>query len=115
MPREYSTYGAVLVFCTALLISPLAAAGADGDFGLTLERLLNVSSAVLFGVQKPLQDSAHGPFTGPDNTQALEIAKNLSVSVISNVTEPEADQIALWPNDEQPTHLFVCVENSFNG
>jgi hypothetical protein len=23
--------------------------------------------------------------------------------------------IALWPNDAQPTHVFVCVENSFDG
>jgi hypothetical protein len=112
MPRKHTTCGAVLVFCTALLISALAVAGADGDFGLTIERLLNVSSAVLFGIQKPLQDSALGPFTGPDNTQALEVAKNLSVSVISNVTDPSADMIALWPNDEHPTHVFVCVENS---
>jgi Alkaline phosphatase PhoX len=115
MPRKHATFGAVSVFCTAVLISALAAAGADGDFGLTVARLLNVSSAALFGIQKPLQDSALGPFTGPDNTQALEVAKSLLVSVISNITDPDADMIALWPNDEHPTHLFVCVENSFDG
>src|SRR5262245_47625215 len=115
MPRKHAQCGASLVFCTALLISGLTVAGADVDFGLTIEHLLNVSSWRLFGIQKPLQESALGPFTGPDNAQALEVAKGLSLSVVSNVTAPEADMIALWPNDEEPTHVFVCVENSFNG
>ena len=40
---------------------------------------------------------------------------SLQVSAVSNATGPLADMIALWPNDEHPTHLFVCVENSFSG
>jgi hypothetical protein len=115
MPRKHLPYGAALVFCIPLLISGLAMAGADVDFGLTVERLLNVSSPRLFGIQKPLQESALGPFVDPDNAQALEVAEDLVVSVVSNVTDPLSDMIALWPNDAQPTHVFVCVENSFNG
>jgi Bacterial protein of unknown function (DUF839) len=115
MPRKHVKYGAALVFSTALLIFGPTVDGADSDFGLTVEHLLNAFSATLFGIQKPLQESVLGPFTGPDNTQALEAAESLSVSVVSNVTDPEADMIALWPNDEDPTHLFVCVENSFDG
>jgi hypothetical protein len=115
MPRKHAQYGAAVVFCTVLLISGLTVASADGDFGLTVERLLNVSSARPFGIQKPLQESALGPFADPDNAQALEVAEDLAVSVVSNVTDPLSDMIALWPNDAQPTHVFVCVENSFNG
>jgi hypothetical protein len=115
MPRKHLPYGAALVFCIPLLISGLAMAGADVDFGLTVERLLNVSSPRLFGIQKPLQESALGPFVDPDNAQALEVAEDLVVSVVSNVTDPLSDMIALWPNDAQPTHVFVCVENSFDG
>ncbi len=51
MPRKHAQYGAAVVFCTVLLISGLTVANADGDFGLTVERLLNVSSARLFGIQ----------------------------------------------------------------
>jgi hypothetical protein len=115
MPWQHAKYPALFALCAVLLTSGFPAARADTDFGLTVERLLNASAAALFGIQAPLQESALGPFTDPDSTQALERAKALSVSVVSNVTAPEADQIALWPNDEHPTHLFVCVENSFNG
>jgi hypothetical protein len=90
-------------------------ARADADFGLTVQHLLNTFSWQWFGVSEPLEESALGPFTELDNTQALEVAKSLQVSAVSNATSPLADMIALWPNDEHPTHLFVCVENSFSG
>jgi secreted PhoX family phosphatase len=96
-------------------MSGLTVAWAGVDVGLRVEELLNAFSATLFGIEEPLQDSALGPFKDPDNTQALEVAKGLSVAVVSNVTDPLADMIALWPNNEHPTHLFVCVENSFDG
>jgi secreted PhoX family phosphatase len=41
-------------------------------------------------------------------------AQGLKVTAISNVTDPLADQIALWPNDEHPTHLFMAVETGRN-
>jgi hypothetical protein len=90
-------------------------ARADADFGLTVQRLLNTFSWPWFGVSGSLAKSALGPFTGADNTQALELAKSLQVSAVSNVTDPLADMIALWPDDDHPTHLFVCIENSFSG
>jgi len=34
--------------------------------------------------------------------------------MVSNATNPLADQIALWPNDEHPTHLFMAIETSRN-
>jgi hypothetical protein len=88
-------------------------AAADPDFGRTVEGLLSTFSATLFGVQEPLPVSALGLFTDTDNSGA--VAKGSVVSTISSATDPEAEQIALWPDDVHPTHLFVCVENSFDG
>jgi secreted PhoX family phosphatase len=80
------------------------------DFGLKVENFLKAHSEQLFGITQPLDESALGTFDGTDNTQAVSVAKGLTVSVISNVTHPEADQIALWPDDAHPTHAFVAVE-----
>jgi hypothetical protein len=115
MPRTFAKSGAVLVLSMGLLSSRVSAVRAEADFGLMVEKLLNNLSASLFGVQEPLPDSALGPFQDSDTCQALQVAKGLSVEVVSNVTDPLADQIALWPDDVHPTHLFVCVENSFDG
>jgi hypothetical protein len=81
------------------------------DFGVKVERLLSSFSEPLFGIERPLKESALGPFAGP-NRDAIVVAHGLKVSVVSNATHPNADMIALWPNDEHPTHLFVCVEVS---
>src|SRR4029078_2671347 len=40
------------------------------------------------------------------------VAPGLQVSLVSSVVASAADQIALWPNDEHPTHLFVCDEET---
>src|SRR6185312_10822682 len=32
--------------------------------------------------------------------------------LVSSSTASAADQIGLWPNDEHPTHLFVCDEET---
>src|SRR4029077_20170372 len=66
----------------------------------------------LFGIGRPLEQSALGPYDGPDNLQAIEVARGLRVSLVSSGVASAADQIALWPNDEHPTHLFVCDEET---
>jgi hypothetical protein len=91
------------------------AADADGDdFGLQVQRLLRAQSLKFLGVRSPLAQSALGPFAGASQ-DALQVAPGLKVHVVSNATDPQADQIALWPDDASPTHLFVCVENFFTG
>ncbi len=86
----------------------------DKDFGWQVERMLNARSEQLFGIRKPVEESALGPYSDPENTGAVIAANGLAVSVVSNVTDPQADMIALWPNNEHPTHLFVCIENFFS-
>jgi len=84
------------------------------DWGLKQQQQLEDHAEQLFGITKPLTESALGPYTGPDNAQSVVAAKHLSVSAVSNVTNPLADQIALWPNDEHPTHLFMAIETGRN-
>jgi secreted PhoX family phosphatase len=69
-------------------VARLAAQG-GADFGLFVEDQLSAHAEQLFGVNKPLAQSALGPFNGADGTQAIELAGN-----------------------DHPTHLFVCDESS---
>ncbi|MGZ8726809.1 MAG: alkaline phosphatase PhoX, partial [Aeromicrobium sp.] len=71
-------------------------------------------SQQLFGILQPLNRSALGPYNGADSTASIEVAKGLTVSLVSSAVAPTADMIAFWPNDAHPTHLFVCVEAGGN-
>lgn len=84
------------------------------DFGLFVQQALQAHSMQLFGIVKPLSRSALGPYNGADSTAAVEVAKGLTVSLVSSAVAPTSDMIALWPDDEHPTHLFVCVEAGGN-
>lgn len=112
--RTIARVTALAVFSVLALGAPAPVRADGGDFGLMVERLLRAQSERLFGVKKPLEESALGPFAG-SNADVLELAKGLTATVVSNATDPQADMIALWPDDENPTHLFVCVENFFSG
>src|SRR4051812_9153896 len=105
---------------TSLLLATLAAIAltarptAEGpvDFGVYVANQLATHSLQLFGFSRPLGESSYGPYDGPDNTKAIEVARGLTVSLVSSSVASAADQIALWPNDDHPTHLFVCDEET---
>jgi hypothetical protein len=82
------------------------------DFGAFVQAQLSEHSEALFGIRRPLEKSALGPYDGADNLQAIQVAPGLHVSLVSSVTASAADQIALWPSDDRPTHLFVCDEET---
>ena len=84
----------------------------SADFGLFVAQQLRAHSEELFGFTHPLEESSIGPYDGADNTQAIEVAHGLKVSLVSSSVASAADQIALWPNDDHPTHLFVCDEET---
>jgi secreted PhoX family phosphatase len=105
-----------LTACLAVA-SLTARAGATGpktDFGAFVAGQLRAHAEQLFGFTHPLEESALGPYTGADSAQALEVADGLQVSLVSSAVHFSTDQIALWPDDEHPTHLFVCDEESSN-
>ena len=87
--------------------------GRSADFGAWVQEALRANAEQLFGFTHPLRESALGPFDG-SSTQALVVAKGLKVSLVSSAVHFSADQIALWPDDDHPTHLFVCDEESSN-
>src|SRR4029450_11237216 len=100
--------------CLAIigLSARLIAQNPNGDFGVYVAAQLSAHAQQLFGFTHPLDQSALGPYTGPDSTQALAVAEGLHVSLVSSAVHFSTDQIALWPNDDHPTHLFVCDEES---
>jgi len=82
------------------------------DFGSFVADLLSDHSEQLFGIDHPLEESALGPYDGPDNLQAIQVAKGLHVSLVSSSVASAADQIAMWPDDDNPKYLFVCDEET---
>ena len=94
------------------LAGTIVAAGLDNDFGAFIAEQLRAHSQELFGIRAPLEESALGPYDGSDNLQAIQVAPGLHVSLVSSSTASAADQIALWPDDNHPTHLLVCDEET---
>src|SRR5580765_6244358 len=84
------------------------------DFGTFVESQLSSHSEQLFGFRHPLEESALGPYDGPDNLQAIQVASGLKVSLVSSSVASAADQIAFWPDDDNPKFLFVCDEETSN-
>jgi secreted PhoX family phosphatase len=84
------------------------------DFGAFVQAQLRDHAEQLFGFSHPLEQSALGPYDGANNLQAIEVASGLHVSLISSSVASAADQIAMWPDDDNPTFLFVCDEETSN-
>jgi len=84
------------------------------DFGSFIANQLSEHSEQLFGIKHPLDESALGPYDGADNTQAIQVAPGLHVSLVSSSVASAADQIAMWPDDDNPKFLFVCDEETTN-
>jgi hypothetical protein len=104
----------VVAGVTALSLAARPAAESHrADFGMFVAEQLRSHALELFGFHHPLEESAIGPFDGP-SVDALQLAGGLQATLISSAVENAADQIAMWPDDEHPTHLFVCDEETSN-
>ena len=115
MQRSFIRTCAVLgSLAVAGLAVRTAAQSPNADFGSFVEGQLHAHAEELFGFSHPLEESALGPYTAVDSTKALEVAQGLTVSLVSSAVHHSTDQIALWPDDDNPTHLFVCDEESSN-
>jgi len=82
------------------------------DFGTFVQDQLNEHTEQLFGFKRPLDQSALGPYDGADNLQAIQLAPGLHASLVSSSVASAADQIAMWPDNDHPTFLFVCDEET---
>ncbi|MBS1817860.1 MAG: DUF839 domain-containing protein [Acidobacteria bacterium] len=101
-----------LAAAAGLTAPSLLAQGPKADFGAFIQRQLESHTEQLFGFRRPLQASAPGPYDGADNLQAIVVADGLRVSLVSSAVPSAGDQIAFWPNDDRPTHVFVCGEET---
>lgn len=105
--------------CAALVAgaSAVTAHGFSGfDFGLFRDQQLESHSVQLFGVITGIDasstESVGAADANADPTSLITVAKGLRVHVVT--AQPNAganiDQMALWPNDQNPTHLIVANE-----
>lgn len=94
-----------------------AAASAHAiDFGQKVEQLTKAQSYSLFGIIKPLGESSSVQTSAADAeadpTKLLTVATGLTVKVVSAAANlaPNVDQMVMWPNDVNPTHIIACNE-----
>lgn len=80
------------------------------DPGLEYEQSLQTRSQSLFGFEQPVAESATTPSSTAPGDQAVEVAKNLQVRVVSSTVGEDADMITLWPDEANPTHTIICNE-----
>src|SRR4051794_19236269 len=107
--------GASVCFLGAALVATPSRVKAEQrhqDFGSFVASQLASHSEQLFGFNHPLEKSALGPYDGPDNLQAIQLAPGLHASLVSSSVASAADQIAMWPDDDNPRFLFVCDEET---
>ena len=106
-----------------MLVIGVAAAGllsvgvviAASDFGAERDASLASRSHELFGTGQPLAASSTTSITAAqaqtDPTALVSLADGLHARVVSTTVAPIADQMALWPDDDAPTHLIVLNES----
>ena len=113
MRTSFMSAGVVVVGLAILALpSRTTADRRHRDFGSFVESQLADHSEQLFGFNRPLEQSALGPYDGLDNLQAIQVAPGLRASLVSSSVASAADQIAMWPDDDNPKFLFVCDEET---
>ncbi|MDP9243852.1 MAG: PhoX family protein, partial [Chloroflexota bacterium] len=110
-PRRWRPILAVAAAMLAIAGSTLALSSADP--GAEYEHQLQAESMALYGFGKPLATSATSASSTLPGPDAVSVAAGLKVSLVSDRVADNADMIALWPNDTNPTYSIIC--NEING
>jgi len=105
----------IMAIGTGLVVSNSFADETDFDFGTKIEKQLHSKSEKLFGIKKPIHDSAATTIGSyRTKTQAaseqLKITQSLSVEYLTRQAANKTDMLAFWPTDEAASHLISCVE-----
>ena len=103
---------AAALSAVAVFSTPALSHSAE-DVGVRVEDSLQRFSRALFGFGNPVAESANTPTNTKPGDLAVEVAGDLRVRVISSKVGENADMIALWPDDANPTHAIIC--NEING
>jgi len=87
------------------------------DFGQKVEQLLLDKSEKLFGIKKPIKNSAPRIQNALRTEQLLAeqqllIAEGLTVEYLTRNAGNKTDMLTFWPNEANATHLISCVESS---
>lgn len=102
----------------ATAVAAIAASAHAADFGQKVEQLAKAQSMSLFGLIGTLNASStldmDAAAINANPAGLLTVAPGLSVKVISAASNLGAniDQMVLWPNDTNPTHIIACNEGS---
>ncbi|HED15976.1 MAG TPA: DUF839 domain-containing protein [Gammaproteobacteria bacterium] len=114
----------ILVMLSACTHRPMVAnnnsdlsANTRNDFGIGVEQSLKNHSDKLFGVgsvlDKPApRSSSNYRRPGQPADQQLLLASGLKVEYLTREAADQTDMMALWPDDNNPSHLITCVEKS---
>ena len=94
------------------MASQLIASNPNADFGAWVAGQLSEHAEQLFGFRHPLEKARLGPMTGPTTCRPSRLPRVCTCRSCRARVASAADQIALWPNDDHPTHLFVCDEET---
>ncbi len=101
MLRSLIRSSVFILFVAAVLMNvPARAKNPKVDFGSWVQDQLGDHSEQLFGFRHPLAKSALGPYIGAVNTQAIQVADGLRVSLVSSSVASAADQIAFLLADQ---------------
>jgi hypothetical protein len=106
----------ILALGVAACATGAAAAKADFDFGLFRDHQLDAHSEQLFGIVSPIEASSEQSISAveaeSDPRNLVTMSKQLHVRVVADLpnTPPNIDMMALWPTDQNPTHLIACNE-----
>lgn len=103
-----------LTLAVGVACGTIAPAMAD-DFGVWIEQQLEAHSQQLFGIKKPLEESAPesaGPTREPGQkaSDQLLLAKGLKARFLTREAANQTDMMVFWPDDRHPSHLFTAVE-----
>jgi hypothetical protein len=101
---------AVVLGLIATAAPSLAHRSEPDDPGADYERRLQRQTERLFGFERPVASAATTPSSTEPGDQAVDVAKGLNVRVVSDRVGENADMIALWPDDEQPSFAIICNE-----
>ena len=88
---------------------------AEKDFGLMVEKQLEAKSMKLFGIKKPLAESApktYGDYRILEQPASAQVAlaKGLKAEYLTRDAGNKTDMFAFWPSEANATHLISCVE-----
>ncbi|MDQ1314053.1 MAG: hypothetical protein QG662_162 [Pseudomonadota bacterium] len=97
------------------IVMAFAAPAQAADWGVEAGHLLHSNSMRLFGIARPLGESASASMgayrteTRSAEEQVL-LAKGLKAHYLTRNAADRTDMLAFWPSGAAPTHLISCVE-----